>query len=459
VLLIKEDHVTTPPTTGPAVPPATPLGGAPDLGAEPAPNGGAVASREPESVLPRLRPSVIWALVVLTFGTSMAMVVPLAYSLTVRLAALAPGREDLLGYIIGAGAVANVLTAPLMGVLGDRTRTRLGRRRPWAIGGAVAGLLGLGILATAQSVLVLGVGWVVTLLAWQAAGNQSTYFQGDALPEEQRGRVAALNGFANLVAPIIGIAMVSSFSSNPLALFLLPGVVAVIGVILFVTVVREGTRELAVEPVRVKEVFSKYLFDPRRHPDFGWNWLGRFILFFGLAFTTTYGTFFLANRMDLPVEEVGGYVAVMGLGGVAAGALGAIGAGFLSDRLRRRKVFVFVAGVLALAGTLISASAHSFMPILIGSVLNMLAIGVFSTVDQAIVLDVLPERAQSGRFIAIMNQAQQIPTAIGPLVAPIVLGIAVTATSGPNYSLLYILSGVLCLLGSLVVILRVRSVR
>ena len=335
--------MTGPSTTEPVVLAASPLTAA---GAEAAvyPE---TTSAATEASLPRMRASVIWALVLMTFGTSMAMVVPLAYALTVRIADLAPGREDLLGYIIGAAAIANVVTMPLIGVLSDRTRTRLGRRRPWVIGGGVVGLLGLFALAVAPSVLLLGIGWMVTLVAWQSAGNQATYLQGDKLPEEQRGRVAAFTGFANLVAPIIGIVIVSGFSSNMLALFLVPGIVGIVGIALFTALVLEDSRDLVVEPISVRSVLGKYVFSPRRHRDYGWNWLGRFILFFGLSFTTTYGTFFLASRMNLEVNQVAGLVAITGLGGVVAGAIGALGAGFLSDRLHRRKIFVLIGGALA----------------------------------------------------------------------------------------------------------------
>ncbi|SNS68906.1 hypothetical protein SAMN05216276_10146 [Streptosporangium subroseum] len=54
----------------------------------------------------------------------MAFVTPIAISLAIRVTQLAPGHEEYLGYIIAA-----VLAAPLFGMLSDRTRTRLGRRR------------------------------------------------------------------------------------------------------------------------------------------------------------------------------------------------------------------------------------------------------------------------------------------------------------------------------------------
>ena len=415
---------------------------------------------EPENQEPlaKMSKGAIWGLVLLTLGGTMAVVVPMAYSMTVRLSALAPGQEQLLGYIIGAGALLNVLTMPLFGVLSDRTKSRLGRRRPWAVGGMLVGMVGLFALATAPSVIWLGIAWAITLVAWQTAGNQATYVQGDKLPEGQRGRVAALTGFASLASSVIGMSMVTSVSSNHVLLFLIPGFVGALGVLIFCLVIREDSRAMEFEKVNMAEVLGKYMFNPRQYPDYGWNWLGRFLLFFGLSFTTTYGTYFMASRLQLPVEQLAGIMAISGLGGVLASALGALGAGFLSDRLRRRKIFVLISGLVGLGATVLSATSYSLPGVVGGSILTMLAIGIFSTVDQAIFLDVLPDRAEAGRFISIIGLAQQLPTAIGPFVAPALLAIGATA-AGPNYTLLFLASGVLFLLGGLLIVWKVRGVR
>lgn len=404
----------------------------------------------------RLRVGLIWVLVFLAFGAQMAVVTPLAFSLTVKLDILVPGRVDVLGAITGIGAIASVIATPLVGVLSDRTRSRLGRRRPWAISGAVAGLIGLSTLAIAPSVPLVVVGWIITLVGWQTASNMVVAFLGDRLPEEQRGRVSAYTGFAGMVAPIVGIGLVSSVASQLVLLFLIPGVVAVLGVILFVIFAREVPELEPPQKTSLGRIFSQMVFNPRKAPNYAWNWLGRALLFFGLSFTTTYGTYFLAARLQLPVSGVGGIVAILGIGGIVTGALGALGVGFLADRLKRRKIFVLISGLIMVAGTIVSAVSHELPGLIAGALLATLAIGAFSTVDQAIVLDVLPNREESGRYLGIMQLAQQLPNTVGPLAAA---GILAIGGSAANYTLMYITSGALALLGALVILLKVRNVR
>lgn len=407
--------------------------------------------------LPRLRARLVWVLVFLTFGASMAVVTPLAFSLTVKLDILVPGRVDVLGLITGIGAIGSVIATPLIGVLSDRTRSRLGRRRPWAIGGAIVGLAGLYTLGIAPSVPIVVAGWIITLVGWQTASNMVVAFLGDRLPEDQRGRVSAYTGFANMVAPIFGIGLVSSIATQLTLLFLIPGLIAVLGVIIFAIFAKEVPDLAPPEKTSVVQIFSHMIFNPRKAPDYAWNWLGRALLFLGLSFTTTYGTFFIAARLNLPVNGVGGIVAILGIGGIVSGAIGALGVGFLADRLKRRKIFVLLSGLIMMAGTVLSAVSYELPGLIAGALLATLAIGAFSTVDQAIVLDVLPNREESGRYLGIMQLAQQLPGTVGPMVAAGTL--AIGAASTPNYTLMYVVSGALALVGALVIMFKVRGVR
>ncbi|MGH1526413.1 LPXTG cell wall anchor domain-containing protein [Leifsonia sp. L25] len=87
-----------------------------------------------------------------------------------------------------------------------------------------------------------------------------------------------------------------------------------------------------------------------------------------------------------------------------------------------------------------------------------LGIGLFAAVDQALLLDVLPEKdTDAGRFMGITGFATSIPQAVAPLVASAILLIGVTGDH-KNYTLLFVIAAALVLLGGLVV-LRIRSVR
>ena len=130
--------------------------------------------------LPKVNARYIWFMVLAQFGVFMAFITPLAISLSIRVNELAPGREELLGYITGAGALFVMLTAPFMGVWSDRTRTRIGRRRPFMIGGMFVGVISLVVMALAPNVFVLGFGWVLAQWGWGTVLSNLLLAQGRA---------------------------------------------------------------------------------------------------------------------------------------------------------------------------------------------------------------------------------------------------------------------------------------
>ena len=420
----------------------------------------AVTPPAPAPVLPKVSARYIWLIALAQFGVFLAFITPLGISLSVKLAQLAPGHEEYLGYITGAGAATVLLFGPLLGVLSDRTRSRLGRRRPFMIGGTLLGVVSLVVMAMAPSVFVLGLGWVLAQLGWGQVLGALTYSQADRLPEEQRGKVAGIGGFATLIAPVGGVVLASQFVGDALLLFLVPGAVGVVLVTLFVCLIHEpDSRTLPQSaPLTARSLIGKYTFNPRRYPDYSWNWLSRFLFYFGLTLNTTFAAFFFAARLGVSVAEVAGTVAVLSGLGVLATSAGALGGGFLSDKLRRRRVFVLVAGAVFALGAVVMAFASSVPLLFAGSLTTSVGLGMFSAVDQALALDVLPEReTEAGRFMGIMGFATSIPQSVAPLVAPMFLTIGVAAT-GKNYTLLFIIAAACTVLSGLAV-LRINSVR
>ncbi|WP_329344961.1 MFS transporter [Streptomyces sp. NBC_01352] len=409
--------------------------------------------------LKRVSRGYLFWMMAANFGVGMAYILPLSYTLTLRIDDLAPGREEVLGYITGIAQAVFLVASPLIGVWSDRTRSRVGRRRPFLVGGSVLGFIALAGIAVAPNLLLIGVGWVLAMLGWATASQAILTVQADRIPEEQRGKVSGLTGLTGQIGPVVGIGIASALS-NTFLIFVLPGLLGIVCAVAFAVRGSEpDSRPMGpAAPVAMKEILGSYVFNPRKYPDFAWNWLGRFVFFMGLYFNTTFATFFYAQRLDLPVKEVAGAVAVVGLVGMAAAMAGAIGGGFLSDKLGRRRLFALIGALLFIAGAVVEASAYSLPTLMVGSVLMQLAIALFSSVDQAIVMAVLPDRAEAGRYIAVVAFSQKIPSALAPLIAPLIISVG-AADGVKNYTALYLTGAVFALIGGLLIYTRVRFVR
>jgi len=418
-------------------------------------------AEEKSAVLPPVGVGTIVLLLVARFGGSIATLVPMGISLALKLDQIAPGREELLGYVLGANALSSLITTPLTGILSDRTRSRWGRRRPFTIGGIVLGLAAVPIVAFSTTVPVLIIGWILCSLGFGTAMASVGNFTADRVPQSQRGRISGLSAFAMQTAPVVGVLVAGFFTEDMWWLFLIPALCGVVTMTLFALIVDDpDTRSMrVVGRLSFRGVVRSYGFRPSAAPDFAWDWLGRFILFFGLSLATSYTPFFFAQRLGVGVSDVVDVIAITASLSIASALLGGVGGGWLSDRLDRRRAFVALAVVIYAGGMAVLAFATELPVLIVGSFLMSFGIAIFTSVNQAITLDVLPDRgAQAGRFMAIATFSQRIPTALAPLVAPTLL--AIGSTGGDrNYTITYLVAGSLGLVGGLLIAWRVRGVR
>ncbi|MCK2022675.1 MFS transporter [Microbacterium sp. kSW2-24] len=412
----------------------------------------------------RVSAGYIWLLIFATLGSYAALVGPIGISLSLRIQEIAPQNIEWLGYVVGGGAIAATLSQPLVGMWSDRTRSRLGRRRPFAIAGTIVGLVGLALLAMAPTVVLLAAAWVVTQLGWATVLSMLLLSQADRLPEEQRGKVAGLSGFTTMIASVIGVGIASAFIGNNYLVFLVPGAVGALAMALWVIFVKEpSSRSIIVDKkLTISGALRDMVFNPRKHPDFAWNWFGRLFFNFGVTFATTFTTLFFASRLSEGgrVADIGGVIVVLSLFGVLSAAGGAMLGGFLSDKLKRRRIFVLLSGVAFTIGALVMAFGGSDVVILFtGSIIANIGLGVFSAVDQAIVLDVLPERdTDAGRFMGINGYSTSIAQGLAPIAAAPLLLIGVTGAD-KNYGLVLVIAAACTLVGGTAVMLKVKATR
>jgi MFS family permease len=403
-------------------------------------------------------------LLVAMFGAYVALVAPIAISLSLRVQELAPKNVEVQGYIIGIAAIVTTITGPLLGLWSDRTRSRFGRRRPFALVGALVGMVGLAGLAAANGIPFLMIAWIITSIGWSLSMNSLLQSQADRLPESQYGKVAGLSGFVQMAAPVFGAGLAASFIGNNYLLFLVPGAVGLITMLCWVIFIPErDTRALELsDRMSVGAVVRSLVFNPATYPDFAWNWLARLLFMMGVTFTTTFTSLFYASRLSAngQVSSIGGVIVILSMVSLVATGGGALVGGFLSDKLRRRRSFVLFAGIVYTIGALILAFGGSnFALLLTGSFVTGLALGVFSAVDQAIVLNVLPEKdTDAGRFLGINGYSTSIAQALAPILAAPLILIGATGDQ-KNYGVLFIIAAVLTIVAGVLVQWRVRSVR
>jgi MFS family permease len=372
---------------------------------------------------------------------------PLQVLLPEQVSAIDPGAKVAgLALVTATGAAVALVVNPLAGALSDRTRSRLGRRRPWVLGSAVLGAVALVLLGTQTTVAGIAVSWCCAQLCLNTQLAALIATVPDQVPAGQRGVVSGVVGLAQPLGVAVGVAVVSRVVTSPAVGYDVVAAVLLVTALGYVVAVREprlsGT---------VRWGWAGFWISPRRYPDFALAWLGRLLVNLSQALGIGYLIYFLQDVVRLPRVEAAQGVAL--LVGVYTGALllTVVVAGWLSDRLRRRKVFVVASAAVIAVGTGLIAVWPTWSAAVIAAGVQGLGFGVYVAVDVALITQVLPTTAGRGKDLGILNIANTLPQLIGPVIA------ATLITQAGGYRGLFAGAAVLTLIGGIVVT-RIRSV-
>jgi MFS family permease len=270
----------------------------------------------------------------------------------------------------------------------------------------------------------------------------------------RRGVVSGVLGICTPVASVTGTYLVQAFDGHELAMFLVP--CAVGGVVVVGFALRLDDRRLDPAdrpPWSLRELAGSLYVDPRRHPDFAWAFLSRFMLVMAFAYLVTYQTYYLIEQLGSSKDDVPHQIYLGTLAQSAALVAASPLAGRLSDRLGRRKAFVAVAALIYAVALFLIASAGNLDGYLVGMAVSGLGFGMYMAVDLALVVDVLPRTGSAGKDLGVLNIAGALPFAFAPATAPAVLALA-----GGSYAVLYAVAGACAVAGALA-IAPVRGVR
>ncbi|WP_329545513.1 MFS transporter [Streptomyces sp. NBC_01356] len=392
------------------------------------------------------------------FGAYLAVLTPVMVTLALRVSQIVPeaDRGAALGQVLSVGALLAMLGNPVFGALSDRTTSRFGRRRPWLIGGMAAGIAGLLVVALGSSVLTLMLGWALAQLGINAALAALTSCVPDLIPPHQQARVSAICGICTSLSMIGGSALAQVFSGSMALAFLVPGVIGLAAVATLAAVMKDRpARAGAFEPYSVKEFLRSFWVNPRRHPDFAWNFAGRFLVYTGAACVTSYQVYFLMDRLGYDDDQVTGKVLVGTLVMVTATAVGSLLGGQLSDRSGRRRPYVLGASLVMAVSLAMIASAESFGMYVAALVVFGVGNGLYLSVDMALAAAVLPNPDESAKDMGVLNIGNALPQSLVPIVAPGLL--AIGGGSG-NYGALFLFGAVAAMLGAFAVQF-IRSVK
>lgn len=166
----------------------------------------------PPVVLGNVRLNWVLLVTLVNLGTFVAFFGPIAVLMPLQAAVIEPERKEwALAVVTGIGAVVSMFANPLFGALSDRTASRFGRRVPWISGGSVVGAFGLTLLAAAQSLPIMILGWGMVQLAVNASLASITATLPDRVPVKQRAWAGGWISLGQTLGVLVGAGLAIAF--------------------------------------------------------------------------------------------------------------------------------------------------------------------------------------------------------------------------------------------------------
>lgn len=329
----------------------------------------------------------------------------------------------IFGIFNATSAVASLLSNLIVGNLSDRTRSRFGQRTPWIIiGGIVAGT-SLFLVGVVQNVWLMGVIYSLSMVGLNMMIAPAMATLSDRVPETIRATTSAMFSAGTTVGTSLGTLIGARFISQQMPGFITAGLMmAIAGVATIIVWPREGTsKNLPPIATGFKELLISFRPPLKGARDFWLAFLGRSFLIFAYYMVLNYQLYILLSYIGQSEKEAATTISIMSIVTMVVGLSGSLISGRLSDKFGRRKLPVNFATVLMVIGfTAPWILKTSFSMILFAGFAG-LGYAIYSAVDQALNIDVLPNKEESGKDLGILNIATTLGQTAGPIVTSILV--------------------------------------
>lgn len=340
--------------------------------------------------------------------------------------------DALIGIVNAFTAVASLIANLMFGNFSDRSRSRFGRRTPWILFGAVLGGVTLFLTGTTHNAVLLTIFYCACMFGLNCMIAPMVAILSDRVPSGVRGTMSAFYGAGATIGSPIGTMLGALFIKNLIPGFAVAGVLMFLGGVVSMLIMpkEESADFLPKDEGSLKDVLVSFR-PPAFHGahDFYKAFVGRFCMLVSYQMIAVYQLYIIQNYIGQSVDESAVTVSVVSMIMMVMSLVGSFISGPVSDIIGRRKVPVVVASVLFAIGIAMPWVFPSSMGMYLFAGIAGLGYAVYSAVDQALLVDVLPNKEEAGKDLGILNMA----TTLGQMCGPIVMS-ALVVNLGYNFA-------------------------
>src|SRR5579864_1625794 len=372
-------------------------------------------------------------------------------------------QNTAIGVTLGLGGLLAMTVPPIVGAWSDRLNTRFGRRRPIMVVGTLLTIPGLLLLMTAGSYAQIVAGYVIIQFFFNGAQAAYAGIIPDVVPAQQVGKASGFLATMTQLGIGGGLGVAGLMTGNRL-IYLVMGAVATLSLIPTLWAARaEGMTRLDPPPRRPLGQAVRSFLRPLHEGDFAWVIFTRLMVSSGITVVLYFLVNFFKDVVLAPTtsDAAGKFTSnwelVVVLTALPFGFFG----GQISDRVGRRKIFVYLAGA---AQAFVALTFIVFFPKAIPFVFALgivygVGYGLYFAVDWALACDTLPDKTKSAKDMGLFHIALSMPQAFLPLFGGALIDF-LNHTSGGNtgYRVVFASAVVFLFIGT-VMVSRIKSVR
>ena len=319
------------------------------------------------------------------------------------------------GLVLSAGGLAGVIIAPVAGRFSDRTRLRIGRRRPWAIGGSLLAAIGLLLTGSAHGPVLVGAAWVVTSVGVSVTSAALTALIADQL-DDQRGAASAAASSAQAVGIVVGVGAIVLLGLGTGASYaVLAGFILVIGTVTAILLPDPPPPHAALLSLHARRDLTRARISSLVDPSFTRLLISRFIVNVGNALGTSLLLFFLLYGIMIPAADAEGRLLVLIVIYTVFVVLASVIVGMVSDRKGNRRLWTVLSALVQASSGVIILISPNFTTTAVAAGVMGAGYGAYMAVSLALATDLLLDPDDHARDLSLVNSAANLGQLVGPL--------------------------------------------
>ena len=348
-----------------------------------------------------------------------------------RIAEIDPdAKATALAAMSAIAMVVSTIANILEGAWSDRTRSRFGRRTPWLYFGSIGAAISIYFWGTADSITAI-IAWdAIFMIFLNAIVAPLIAVLSDRVAPRHRGTISSMYAIGLSVGNYGGQILASFFIGvNEYYGVLLMALMALLSGPLSSVFLREkSTIGMPVEKLTLKNLSDNFAFPLKDCRDYYLALIGKLCVVSAQFTVSGYQLYILTDYIKLSNEESAGYIGIISTILMVMSIVLSLFSGPIADKFHWRKWPVVIASLLMSVGCIIPSFAPEAWLMLVYAAVAGVGYGIFSSLDQALNIDVLPNEKTAAKDLGILNIANNGGQVVGPVLSGIII-----ATLGYGY--------------------------